>query len=216
MKKLLFLIVALVALSAGMQAQDAPTCDLQVGDSVMVNPDTTHYMTGEEIAPWVYTVKHAIQQVGSAFHPGGVLLQGIISWLHQSALLTDGTKPVAEEAIVEETVAEEVVAGEDVKEEAVAEEAVAEEDVAKETVVEEAVVEEAVVEEAVVEEADTQVAAKEVDDTEEVTAKEVATEVKANLPTRLVGRIVSSEDKAIEGVVITLANQGFIDLFGTY
>ena len=209
MKKLLFLIVALVALSAGMQAQDAPTCDLQVGDSVMVNPDTTHYMTGEEIAPWVYTVKHAIQQVGSAFHPGGVLLQGIISWLHQSALLTDGTKPVAEEAIVEETVAEEVVAGEDVKEEAVAEEAVAEEDVAKETVVEEAVVEEAVVEEAVVEEADTQVAAKEVDDTEEVTAKEVATEVKANLPTRLVGRIVSSEDKAIEGVVITLANQGF-------
>ena len=199
MKKLLFLIVALVALSAGMQAQDAPTCDLQVGDSVMVNPDTTHYMTGEEIAPWVYTVKHAIQQVGSAFHPGGVLLQGIISWLHQSALLTDGTKPVAEEAIVEETVAEEVVAGEDVKEEAVAEEAVAEEDVAKETVVEEAVVEEA----------DTQVAAKEVDDTEEVTAKEVATEVKANLPTRLVGRIVSSEDKAIEGVVITLANQGF-------
>ena len=90
MKRLILIIIAALAIHVGIQAQAPAEPAIQVSDSVMVNPDTTHYMTGEEISPWVYTVKHAIQQVGSAFHPDGVLLQGIISWLHQSALLIDG------------------------------------------------------------------------------------------------------------------------------
>ena len=85
MKRLILIIIAALAIHVGIQAQAPAEPAIQVGDSVMVNPDTTHYMTGEEISPWVYTVKHAIQQVGSAFYPDGVLLQGIISWLHQSA-----------------------------------------------------------------------------------------------------------------------------------
>ena len=115
MKRLILIIIAALAIHVGIQAQAPAEPTIQVGDSVMVNPDTTHYMTGEEIAPWVYTVKHAIQQVGSAFHPDGVLLQGIISWLHQSALLIDGTKPAAKEVVEkatttkQETVVEEIV-----------------------------------------------------------------------------------------------------------
>ena len=243
MKRLMLIVLACIAIAIGSQAQTQEDA-LQIGDSVWVNPDTTHYMTGEEIAPWVYTVKHAIQQVGSVFHPDGVLLHGIISWLHQSALLTDGTEsaanvPVTTEEVTEEVVAKEVVMEEAATEKTVVEAATVEEEtvVAKETVAEKAATEETVVEAATVEEETVvaketvaekaelqEVIAKEVVPTKEVTpAKEVAAaeelvpteevavkeEGKANLPTRLVGRIISSDDKAIEGVVITLANQGF-------
>ena len=89
MKKLFLFIIALVALNVSLHAQDTPTYSYQVGDSVMVNPDSIHYMTGEKISSWVYTVKHAIEQIESAFHPDGVLLKGIKSWVHRNALLSD-------------------------------------------------------------------------------------------------------------------------------
>ena len=88
MKRIMLIVLACMALSIASQAQTQPN-DLQVGDSVMVNPDSTHYMTGEKISSWVYTVKHAIEQIESAFHPNGVLLKGIKSWVHRNALLSD-------------------------------------------------------------------------------------------------------------------------------
>ena len=216
MKRLMLIVLACIAIAIGSQAQTQEDA-LQIGDSVWVNPDTTHYMTGEEIAPWVYTVKHAIQQVGSVFHPDGVLLHGIISWLHQSALLTDGTEsaanvPVTTEEVTEEVVAKEVVMEEAATEKTVVEAATVEEEtvVAKETVAEKAELQEVIAKEVVptkeVTPAKEVATAEELAPTEEVAVKE---EGKANLPTRLVGRIISSDDKAIEGVVITLANQGF-------
>ena len=216
MKRLMLIVLACIAIAIGSQAQTQEDA-LQIGDSVWVNPDTTHYMTGEEIAPWVYTVKHAIQQVGSVFHPDGVLLHGIISWLHQSALLTDGTEsaanvPVTTEEVTEEVVAKEVVMEEAATKKTVVEAATVEEEtvVAKETVAEKAELQEVIAKEVVptkeVTPAKEVAAAEELAPTEEVAVKE---EGKANLPTRLVGRIISSDDKAIEGVVITLANQGF-------
>ena len=59
----------------------------QVGDSVKVNPDSNYYMTGEKISPWVYKVNHAIRQIDSEYHPEGVLLQGIDSWVYKTAIL---------------------------------------------------------------------------------------------------------------------------------
>ena len=59
----------------------------QIGDSVRVNPDSSYYMTGEKISPWVYQVNHAIKQIDSEYHPEGVLLYGIESWVYQTAIL---------------------------------------------------------------------------------------------------------------------------------
>ena len=219
MKRLMLFVLACTAIAVGSQAQTQEDA-LQIGDSVWVNPDTTHYMTGEEISLWVYTVKHTIQQVGSSFHPNGVLLQGIISWLHESALLLDGFKPaantpVAEEAVTNKNTPKEVVVKETVAEEVEVEETVAEEVEAEETVVTAIEPQEEIAEEIIPAEV---AATNEVATTEEkaaveevvtVTEEVTTTKEKANLPTRLIGRIVSSEDKAIEGVVITLVNQGF-------
>jgi phage terminase large subunit len=59
----------------------------QIGDSVRVNPDSSYYMTGEKISPWVYQVNHAIKQIDSEYHPEGVLLYGIESWVYKTAIL---------------------------------------------------------------------------------------------------------------------------------
>ncbi|MBQ5388403.1 MAG: hypothetical protein IIU55_04935 [Paludibacteraceae bacterium] len=198
MKRVMLIVLACLAISIASQAQ-TPTTTLQVGDSVWVNPDTTHYMTGEKISPWVYKVNHAIQQIGSVFHPNGVLLQGIKSWVHQSALLgaRSTTKLTEEETatapVVEETIEETAT---------IAEEAT--------PVVEEAtpVVEEAtpVVEEATpVAEETAPVAEKAV----ETPAIEQAGTPATVHPTRLVGRILSVNKEAIKGATITLANQGY-------
>lgn len=175
MKKLLLFIVALVALNVSLHAQDAPACDYQVGDSVMVNPDTTHYMTGEKISSWVYTVKHAIEQIESVFHPDGILLKGIKSWVHRNAIISDkpraAAKPSPEAAVAEQPKSKsEMPTTEPAKEQA-------------------------------------QVAVAE-DKTAEVVTHPETTAPVATQPTRLVGRVVSSDNRAIANATITLANQG--------
>ena len=175
MKKLLLFIVALVALNVSLHAQDAPACDYQVGDSVMVNPDTTHYMTGEKISSWVYTVKHAIEQIESVFHPDGILLKGIKSWVHRNAIISDkpraAAKPSPEAVVTEQPKSKsEEQTTEPAKEQ-------------------------------------TQVAVAE-DKTAEVVTHPETTAPVATQPTRLVGRVVSSDNRAIANATITLANQG--------
>lgn len=74
---------------SGLSAQNADTTQavtFQIGDTVVVNRETTHYMTGEKISRWVYNVTHTIRQVGSKFHQDGILLKGIRSWLHKDGL----------------------------------------------------------------------------------------------------------------------------------
>ena len=195
MKRVMLIVLACLAISIASQAQ-TPTTTLQVGDSVWVNPDTTHYMTGEKISPWVYKVNHAIQQIGSVFHPNGVLLQGIKSWVHQSALLgARATTKVTEEETATAPVVEEIA-----------------EEIAEETapVLQEATpaAEETapVVEEATpVAEETAPVAEKAV----ETPATEQAGTPATVHPTRLVGRILSVNKEAIKGATITLANQGY-------
>ena len=67
-------------------AEDTPPqqIEYQVGDTITVNRDATHYITGERISKWVYDVKHTIRQVGSLFHKDGILLKGIRSWIAPS------------------------------------------------------------------------------------------------------------------------------------
>ena len=176
----MLIVLACLAISIASQAQ-TQTTTLQVGDSVWVNPDTTHYMTGEKISPWVYKVNHAIEQIGSLFHPDGVLLHGIKSWVHKYALVsTQPTQKVEEQQPVQEVVEQQPV--QEVVEEQPAQE-VMEEQPAQEVVEKKSVQE-------VVEEQPTQ-------------------EVLKQQPTRLVGRVLSSNNEAIKGATITLANQGY-------
>lgn len=178
MKRIMLIVFACITITLGLQAQ-TETTTLQVGDSVWVNPDSTHYMTGEKISPWVYKVNHAIQQIGSFFHPNGVLLQGIKSWVHQSAIIggprevSDAEQPVT--APAEETPAEQPVT-------TPAEEIPAEQPVTA--------------------------PAEETQAPIELPTTAPAEKALAQ-PTRLIGRVVSTNQEAIKGANITLVNQGY-------
>lgn len=111
MKKQMYLLLMLLSMSMLATAQE-PTSqpNLAVGDTVVVKRTTTHYMTGEKISRWVYEVEHTIRQVGSAFHPDGVLLRGIRSWLKNDDVeKTNATTPVVSQPIPTEAPSAEVV-----------------------------------------------------------------------------------------------------------
>lgn len=55
------------------------------GDTVWVSKACSKYETRERIASWVFSRKHTIRQVDSKYHPGGVLLKSIYSWIPASA-----------------------------------------------------------------------------------------------------------------------------------
>ena len=82
MRKALLLCMLCLATSivfAQEQQQQPP--QLQVGDTVTVNKDATHYLTGERISKWVYRVTHRIRQIGTKQWKDGILIRGINSWL---------------------------------------------------------------------------------------------------------------------------------------
>ena len=54
---------------------------IEIGDSVKINRDSLYYSTGERILHWVYDQTHVVRQVGSKYHPDGILLKGIYSWI---------------------------------------------------------------------------------------------------------------------------------------
>lgn len=54
---------------------------IEVGDSVWIHPDSLFYETGERKAKFVYDRVHTVMQVSSKYHPDGVLLKEIYSWV---------------------------------------------------------------------------------------------------------------------------------------
>ena len=99
---------------------------VEVGDSVVINKDSLYYETGERILGWVYDQVHEVRQVSSKYHPDGILVKGIYSWLKIGSImpLNEKKAPVAEtpaEPVVEEPVVEEPVVEQPVVEEPVVE-----------------------------------------------------------------------------------------------
>ena len=62
---------------------------IEVGDSIRINPDSLRYETGERKLYWVYDQVHIVRQVSSKYHPDGVLLRGIYSWIFANAILAE-------------------------------------------------------------------------------------------------------------------------------
>ena len=68
---------------------------IEVGDSVMINRDSLRYETGERKIYWVYDQIHEVRQVSSKYHPDGVLMRGIYSWVKAGALSPMNVKKMA-------------------------------------------------------------------------------------------------------------------------
>ena len=126
MRKALLLCMLCLATSivcAQEQQQQPP--QLQVGDTITVNKDATHYLTGEKISNWVYRVSHRIRQIGSKQWKDGILIRGINSWLAPTSVTKVGEqRPVVAEqpkeeapAVAEQPKAEAPVVAEQPKEE---------------------------------------------------------------------------------------------------
>ena len=62
---------------------------IEVGDSIRINPDSLRYETRERKAIWVYDQIHEVRQVSSKYHPDGVLLKGINSWIYANSILPE-------------------------------------------------------------------------------------------------------------------------------
>ena len=80
-KALLLCMLCLATSLAFAQEQQQQPPQLQVGDTITVNKDATHYLTGEKISKWVYRVTHRIRQIGTKQWKDGILIRGINSWL---------------------------------------------------------------------------------------------------------------------------------------
>ena len=100
---------------------------IEVGDSVMINKDSLHYETGERILDWVYDQVHVVRQVGSKWHPDGILVKGIYSWITSGSAVEVNEKEVSEtknpsqETVVEEPIVEKPVVEEPIVEKTVEE-----------------------------------------------------------------------------------------------
>ena len=100
---------------------------IEVGDSVMINKDSLHYETGERILDWVYDQVHVVRQVGSKWHPDGILVKGIYSWITSGSAVEVNEKEVSEtETPSQETVVEEPIVEKPVIEEPIVEKTVEE------------------------------------------------------------------------------------------
>ena len=104
MRKVLLLCMLCLATSlAFAQGQQQQPPQLQVGDTITVNKDATHYLTGEKISNWVYRVSHRIRQIGSKQWKDGILIRGINSWLAPTSVTKVGEqRPVVAEQPKEE------------------------------------------------------------------------------------------------------------------
>lgn len=99
-----FALCAVLSLSSVVYAQSEKTInDWAVDDTVMIKPETKHYLTGEEPSTWVYPVEHTIQQVGGKRFPEGILLHEIISWVGPNDIYPAGATKVQEQAQPQET-----------------------------------------------------------------------------------------------------------------
>ena len=85
---LLCLLCLTVSICFAQEQQQPP--QFQVGDTVTVNPETTHYLTGERISKWVYRVTHRIRQIGTKKWQDGILIRGINSWVSPDAVTKVG------------------------------------------------------------------------------------------------------------------------------
>ena len=198
MRKIFITILLISVALVSVNAQTNATTTIQVGDSVMVDPNTTHYETGEKISPWVYKVKHAVEQIGSFFHPDGVLLKGIKSWIYQSAVVIEVNATDNLPTEVVETVVQTSTNKKDTTK--VPEQKIVQTSIPKDTT--------EITTDDAIELVEVKQTFKETPaDTlaEKIEEKKI---VAINTPTRLVGRIVSADQQAIEGAVITLVNQG--------
>lgn len=65
---------------------------VHVGDTIVIRRDNPRYMTGERISTWVYDVMHTVRQVDSKYHPNGILVDGINSWVSPEVVEKKGTQ----------------------------------------------------------------------------------------------------------------------------
>lgn len=194
------LIAVFIASSILAQSVKQENHHLQVGDTVTVSKDTTHYLTGERISLWVYEVKHSIQQIGSLFHPNGILLSGIRSWIHPNALV-----PTKNEQHVGETTEKKERSAKDVAE---TQQKLSTEPVSQTTTKQEVV--------SPMQQGTDMPSSPstETHSTSSQTAQEPITQTTtvsqpatASGVTRMVGRLVSYDNNTIPGATITLINQ---------
>ena len=111
MKTIKSILIAAILISASAvstlsaQQADVPAYQFQVaiGDSVMIKPECTKYLTGETPSSWVWDKVHTVRQLGTKKdpnkYPNGVLLMNIYSWVCDSCLYVVNGR--AQEAVKE-------------------------------------------------------------------------------------------------------------------
>ena len=98
----LFAIATVLTISSLAYAQqdrkELDSKQFQVGDTVIITEETTHYLTGEKPSTWVYNKKHTIMQIGTKRFPDGILLKEIYSWVKLYELVPANEEQMAERA----------------------------------------------------------------------------------------------------------------------
>ena len=81
---------AVSTMSAQQANQPAYQFHVAIGDSVMIKPECTKYLTGERPSSWVWDKVHTVRQLGTKRdpnkYPNGVLLMNIYSWVCDTCL----------------------------------------------------------------------------------------------------------------------------------